>query len=62
MPCASETSTSNGSSDTDVNELSVIPANVSPTRDVTTVTPVANAPTTSRKSSRRLGSSNMARA
>ena len=35
-----------------MNELSVMPACESPTRLVTTVTPVANAPTTSRKSSR----------
>ena len=50
--CASETSTSSGSSETDVNEFSVMPGGVPCAYDVTTVTPVANAPTQSRKSSR----------
>ena len=49
-PCASDTSTSSGSSETDVNELSVIPAGWPWCSLVTTQTPVANAPTTSRNS------------
>jgi putative glutamine amidotransferase len=42
-------STSNGSSETDVNELRVMPADSPSASAVTTVTPVANSPTQSRK-------------
>src|SRR4051794_17896688 len=49
-PCARETSTSSGSSETEVNELSVMPAGWPWCSLVTTQTPVAKAPTTSRKS------------
>ena len=47
-PWPSETRTSSGSSETDVNELSVMPAGSPSTSAVTTVTPVANSPTHSR--------------
>jgi hypothetical protein len=49
-PWASEMSTRSGSSETDVKELSVMPAGWPWCSVVTTQTPVAKAPTTSRNS------------
>src|SRR5262249_24565763 len=50
VPAITHTSTSGGSSETEVNEFAVIPYPCSPTRDVITVTPVANEPAACRSS------------
>ena len=46
---STETSTSGGRRDTDMNAFAVMPCTVSPERVVSTVTPVANIPSVRRK-------------